>query len=174
MSNKIYTCSECRRAAARLKVTWIRDREGNKKWPVISTSIYKPAVRLNGTEDERRSKPVTAASCDREFAGAQLLAAGMSVRDRAAAMKRASELRDYWLPFPDAPTLSAVVHDLALMLLRNGWRRKLPEAERLQAESDAEVSLRVLGVVPYVGDEPDADAIYARDHAARVAAEYGL
>jgi hypothetical protein len=173
MSKTIYTRSECRRAAARLPVTWIRNREGDKKWSVVSTSIYKPAVRLNGTEDERRSKAVTSATCEREYAGAQLLAAGMSVRDRTAAMKRASELWAHWLPFPDTPTFGTVVHDLALMMLRNGWNRKLPEAERKQAESDAEVSLRVLPLVPYYED-PDADAIYAAEHAARVASEYGL
>ena len=183
MSNKIYTRSECRRAALRLKVTRIADRSGAKRWPLYSVSVYMPLSRQadsdvqqgfdEGSKHVGRRMKLTSIGIDRTLAGAMLLAADLSVRDLNAACKRASEMLDYWLPFPEAPAFGHVVADLALMLLRNGWERKQLKAEQEQAQKDAEVAVR-LGVVAYLEDEPDADAIYAAEHAARVAAEYGV
>ncbi len=185
MSNKIHTRSECRRAAARLAIVMIQDRNGDKRWPLYSVSVYMPHVREaehavtdetdeEGNSSSRRKKRITSIGIDRTLAGAMLLAADNSVRDLTAACKRASELRSHWLPFPDAPAFGHIAADLALLMLRNDWRRRLPLAERKQCEVDAEVALRALPLIPYYDDAPDADAIYAAEHAARAAAEYGV
>jgi hypothetical protein len=191
-SNKIYTRSECRRAALRLKITRIADRNGDKRWPLYSVSVYMPFSRQADSEvqqefDEEgkpvgRRKKLTSIGIDRTLAGAMLLAADLSVRDLNAACRRASEMLDYWLPFPDAPAFGHVVAELALWLLRFGWKRKMLKAEQEQVQKDAYKAFRSMPTVAYYEDPSvvaetsveDADAIYAREHAARVASEYGL
>lgn len=110
----------------------------------------------------------TSGSIDALTAGAMLLAADLSVRDMNAACARASQLMAHWLDMPGAPTYSAVVADRALRLLRVGWRRKAPDADRVAAEQAAErTARRPMLVYRDANSEDNEDAAWAAEANAR-------
>lgn len=92
---------------------------------VYQFQLWSPLVRC---------KTRTTGSCSPEEAGALLIAADESVREVNAALLRASDLLEQFIPLPDGPAFSEVVADRALLMLRCGWRRKWDEVARECAE----------------------------------------
>jgi len=154
MTDRVPTRAQCLRASACLPTQLIADREGVKRWRVYSFSMCKPYCRSGGA----KTRNITSGSCEAAFAGALLIASGDNVKNVNAALKRASQITADWLDMPDAPTFSAVVSDRALLLLRNGWRRKLDDEQRYFAEVGAEVE-SYLRPIPYTDVAADVDPV---------------
>ncbi|MCR5865678.1 hypothetical protein [Aquincola sp. J276] len=134
MSSAVPARAQCERAAARLKLQRTRTRKGAPSALVYLYQIISCLLRSG-----RRST----GSCEPLEAGALLIAAEQSVRDMNAALLRASVLLEAYVPGDEQPPFSELVADRALLILRAGWRRKLPDAERLAAE-EAALALRLV------------------------------
>jgi hypothetical protein len=167
MTDRVPTRAQALRAAARLPMTLIKDKAGLKRWPVYSFSMCKPHCRVV----DITARNNTSGNTEPAYAGALLTAAGGSVRDMNAALRRASQIMGDWLDMPDAPAFTHVVVERALLLLRSGWKRKDSDAERRAAETLAEVAAALPTVLYIDEDAEDEQARYAAEHNARVEAE---
>lgn len=119
MTSLVPKRAQCLRAARRLPMQRYREIL------MYQYQLWSPLVR-----GKRRST----GSCTHPEAGALLIAADESVRDVNAALLRASDLLEDYIPLDDTPPFSDVVCDRALLMLRAGWRRRDDEVSRECAE----------------------------------------
>ena len=142
MNDKRPTESQCLAAAAAYPMQRLADKNGRKRW-----SAYSFALRKGG-------RATSGSISDRVRIGALDIAAGGSRRDVNAALARACDM--LWPEFGDA-VFSAAVSDLALSLLRYGWRLNGSDDANFAAEVNAEVE-------PDTGVISDADMAWAEEN----------
>lgn len=149
------TRSQCLAAARVLRLVRPRGRDAYYL-VLVSSCLLRPTARGR-----------TLISMSELKAGAALIAAQHSVRDLTAACRRASELSSDYVPAPDALSYSETVSDLALLMLRNGWRRRLPDDVRAAAENNALVDYADPPPLVFVPDsDPDLARYAAENNAA--------
>lgn len=115
MSARVPSREQCLRASAHLK---------------FNRGVYRYALRSPLVKGKRP----TCGCASREEAGALLIAADGSIRDANAALLRASDILEDYIDLPGVPPFAEVVRDLALRMLRCGWRRRDSEVARECAE----------------------------------------
>lgn len=133
MSNLVPSQAQALAASLRLKIQHPLTRRGTPTTPCFQFQALKPLIR-------RTAHAHTVCSTTALQAGAMLIAAGMDTRALKAACMRASELLDDYIDLPGAPPFSPLVADLALLLLRCGWRPSAAPLQQATAEKQALVN----------------------------------
>lgn len=118
-----HTRAQCLDASTHFPLTRIYSRDGERAWDVYSSSVVKGGKRSS------------ISSSDRVLLGALYLAAGSNRSQVNTALARACALT--W-PYDGDAVFSAVVYDLALSMLRNGWRKGADEDSNFAAEMNAQ------------------------------------
>ncbi len=124
MNAHLPTRAQCLDASTHIPMTRIYSRDGERAWDVYSSSVVKGGKRSS------------ISSSDRVMLGALYLAAGSNRSQVNAARARACI--STW-PYDGEAVFSGVVYDLALSMLRYGWRKGGDDEVNFSAEMNAQV-----------------------------------